>query len=308
VNAVPDSTFTLSSDGIDLVVDRTLPAGPPRAAVIIAHGLAEHALRYRRFAGELAERGYAVYAPDLRGHGRTAGDDKNLGWGGDDGWNGMVRDLQRLAQRVRAELPGIPLIVFGHSMGSVLAQRFAQLYGGELAGMILSGSFGSAPNIGAGIAAAQAVRVVRGDRAPSPLQRSMFAGFNKAFPQRTGFEWLSRDDDEVRKYADDPRCGFTFSNRMMLDMLRGYVETWKPENERLIPAALPVLLFSGALDPVGRNTASVAELAERYRRLGLGDVEVRFYPDARHEMLNETNRDEVVADIVAWLDARTAAR
>ncbi len=115
------------------------------------------------------------------------------------------------------------------------------------AGLILSGSFGSAPNIGAGIAAARAVRLLRGDRAPSPLQRAMFADFNKAVcAARPGFEWLSRDDDEVRKYADDPHCGFTFSNRSMLDMLCGYVETWKPENERRLPTALPVLLFSGA--------------------------------------------------------------
>jgi alpha-beta hydrolase superfamily lysophospholipase len=302
--APDDSTFTLSGDGIELVVDRRLPTGTPRAVLIIAHGMAEHALRYRRFAGELAERGYAVYAPDYRGHGRTAGGDENLGWAGDDGWNAIVRDLERLAERVRAEQPGVPLVLFGHSMGSVLAQRFAQLHGDELAGLILSGSFGSAPNIGAGIAAAQAVRLVRGDRAPSPLQRTMFADFNKPFPQRTGFEWLSRDDAEVRKYADDPRCGFTFSNRLMLDMLRGYVETWKRENERRIPATLPVLLFSGALDPVGRQTQSVSALAARYRALGLTDVEVVFYPDARHEMLNETNRDEVVHDVLTWLDAR----
>jgi alpha-beta hydrolase superfamily lysophospholipase len=308
-NGTPNEpTFTLSSDGFELVVDRRLPAGPPRAAVVIAHGMAEHALRYRRFAGELAERGYAVYAPDLRGHGRTAGDDAKLGWGGDDGWNGMLRDLQRVAERVRTDLPGVPLVLFGHSMGSALSQRFAQLHGAELAALILSGSFGSAPNIGAGIAASQAVRLIRGDRAPSPLQRTMFADFNKPFPQRTGFEWLSRDDAEVRAYAGDPRCGFTFSNRLMLDMLRGYVETWKPANERKIRAGLPVLLFSGQLDPVGRQTQSVAALAARYRALGLTDVETIFYPDARHEMLNETNRDEVVRDVAAWLDARLPAR
>ncbi len=304
--APDDSAFRLSSDGIDVVVDRRLPIGTPRAAIIVAHGMAEHALRYRRFAGALAERGYAVYAPDYRGHGRTAGGDENLGWGGNDGWNGILRDLQRLGDRVHAEQPGIPLVLFGHSMGSVLAQRFAQLHGDELAGLILSGSFGSAPNIGAGIAAAQAVRLVRGDRSPSPLQRTMFADFNKPFAQNTGFEWLSRDDSEVRKYVDDPRCGFTFSNRLMLDMLRGYVETWKRENERRIPTTLPVLLFSGELDPVGRRTQSVSALAARYRALGLTDVEVVFYPNARHEMLNETNRDEVVHDVLTWLDVRAA--
>jgi alpha-beta hydrolase superfamily lysophospholipase len=303
--AVPvESTFTQSNDGFDVVVDRYLPCGRVRGAIIIAHGMAEHAARYHRFAGELAERAYAVYAPDYRGHGRTAGPVENLGWAGTDGWNGTLRDLHLLADRVRQEQPGIPLVMFGHSMGSVIAQRFAQLHGDELTGLILSGTFGSAPNIGAGIAAAQAVRLLRGDRAPSPLQRTMFADFNKAFSAQPGFEWLSRDEAEVRKYVDDPRCGFTFSNRTLLETLRGYVETWKRENERRIPIELPVLLFSGAVDPVGRNTQAVSELTERYRALGLTDVHTMFYPDGRHEMLNETNRDEVVRDVLDWLDAR----
>jgi alpha-beta hydrolase superfamily lysophospholipase len=303
-----ESPFTQSNDGFDVVVDRYLPSGTARGAIIIAHGMAEHAARYHRFAAELAERGYAVYAPDYRGHGRTAGAVENLGWAGADGWNGTLRDLHLLADRVRQEQSGIPLVLFGHSMGSVIAQRFAQLHGDELAGLILSGTFGSAPNIGAGIAAAQAVRLLRGDRAPSSLQRTMFADFNKAFAPQLGFDWLSRDGAEVRKYVDDPRCGFTFSNRTMLEMLRGYVETWKRENERRIPIGLPVLLFSGALDPVGRNTQAVSELAERYRALGLTDVRTTFYPDGRHEMLNETNRDEVVRDVLDWLDARLPGR
>jgi alpha-beta hydrolase superfamily lysophospholipase len=204
---------------------------------------------------------------------------------------------------VRAQHPGRPLFVFGHSMGSMLAQRVAQLHGAELAGLILSGTTGSAPNLGAGIAAARAVALLRGDRAPSSLQRVMFADFNKPFAPQPGFEWLSRDADEVRKYVADPHCGFTFSNRLLLDMLRGYAETWKPQNERRLPAALPVLLFAGELDPVGRKTVAVTQLAERYRALGLRDVQTKFYPGARHETLNETNRDEVVRDVAAWLDA-----
>ena len=298
------SSFTLANEGVDVVVDRTLPQGAAKAVVLIAHGMAEHAARYRRFASELAARGYAVYAPDHRGHGRTSGGDDRLGWAGDDGWNGMLRDLAALAELVRERHPGAPVVLFGHSMGSVLAQRFAQLHGATLSGLILSGTFGSAPKIGAAIAAAQVLALARGGRAPSPLQRTMFADFNKAFSQKPGFEWLSRDAAEVQTYVDDPRCGFTFSNRLLLDMLRGYVQTWKPDNERAVPCDLPVLLFSGELDPVGRNTAAVNELAGRYRALRLTDVTVQFYPGGRHEMLNETNRDEVVNDVLAWLDAR----
>ena len=299
------TTFGFSNGGVEIAGERRLPAAAPKACVVIAHGMAEHAARYGRFAGELAASGYAAYAPDHRGHGRTAGGDENLGWAGRDGWNGMLRDLDRLTALVRERHPHTPVVLFGHSMGSVLAQRVAQLHGDRLAGLILSGTFGAAPNIGAGIAIASALRLVRGERAPSPLQRTMFAGFNKGFaPQTTGFEWLSRDAAAVRAYAGDARCGFTFSNALLVDMLRGYAETWKPSNERRIPVALPVLLFSGARDPVGRNTRAVTALAARYRALGLRDVQVTFYPDGRHEMLNETNRDDVVRDVIAWLDAR----
>ncbi len=297
------STFSFMNDGVEIAGERRLPDGPPKAAVVVAHGMAEHAARYGRFADELAAHGYAVYAHDQRGHGRTAGAE-NVGWAGADGWNAFLRDLERLTALVAARHPNAPLFLFGHSMGSVVAQRFVQLHGDRLAGLILSGTFGRAPNLGAGIAAARLLRVFRGDRAPSALQRVMFAGFNKPFaPQRTGFEWLSRDAAEVQKYADDPRCGFTFSNLLLFDMLRGYAATWLPDNERRIPTALPVLLFSGELDPVGANTRAVKALAERYRALGLRDVQVAFYPGARHEMLNETNRDEVVRDVLAWLDA-----
>src|ERR1700681_45334 len=299
----PDS-FRFADEGLEIGGERRLPDGAPRAAVIIVHGMAEHAARYVRFAEALAAAGYAVYAPDLRGHGRTAGDDARLGWAGADGWNAMLRDLGRLMDLLAKRHLGVPQMVFGHSMGSVLAQRLAQLHGARLAGMILSGTTGSARNLTTGILAARVLRAVRGDRAPSQLQRVMFAGFNTEFtPQPTGFEWLSRDAAEVQRYVDDPRCGFTFSNRLLLDMLCGYREVWKPQNESLIPAALPVLLFSGELDPVGAKTRAVTALAERYRALGLRDVQVTFYAGARHETLNETNRDEVVRDVLAWLDA-----
>ncbi len=304
----PDaSTFTFASDGIDLVVHRWLPDGAAKATVVVAHGMAEHAARYARFGRALAAHGYAVYAPDHRGHGRTGGDEQ-LGWAGADGWNAMVRDLERLAAHVRERHPGVPQFLFGHSMGSMLAQRFAQLHGAPLAGLILSGTTGSGPKIGTAVIAARLLTLARGGRVRSPLQRVMFADFNKPFASQPGFEWLSRDADAVRAYVDDPHCGFTFSNRLLLDMLRGYVETWKPVNERRLPHDLPVLMFAGEHDPVGRNTAGVTELAERYRALGLRDVRTIFYPGARHEMLNETNRDDVTRDVVDWLDAHLTSR
>jgi alpha-beta hydrolase superfamily lysophospholipase len=303
-----DTTLTFRNEaGTEVAVRRWLPAGEVRAIVVIVHGLAEHSARYGRFAEALAARGYAVYAPDLRGHGRTAGGAETLGWAGPDGWNGMLSDVAKVLDLARAEQPGRPVVLFGHSMGSFLAQRFAQLHGrDELAGLILSGTSGSAPGIDAGIIASRLLSIGPNARHHSPLAKAVFAGFNKPFaPGRTGFEWLSRDEAEVQRYVDDPWSGFAISNRFFTDMLVGEREAWTRQNELRLPRDLPVLLFAGDHDPVGRDGAGVTELTERYRRLGIRDVRETLYPEGRHEMLNETNRDQVTADVIAWIDERT---
>jgi alpha-beta hydrolase superfamily lysophospholipase len=293
----------MATDNVQVHVRRWLPAGTPKAAVLVAHGMAEHGGRYARFAEALTQHGYAVYAPDHRGHGETAGAEQ-LGRGGPDAWNGTLRDLARLADDIRREHPGIPLFFFGHSMGSILAQRFTQLHGDLLAGTILSGTFGVLDNADATIALAEQAAAAGGDDTPSALAGGMFASFNTRFaPERTGFEWLSRDEAEVQRYVDDPYSGFAFSNGLLRDHLRGWAETFAPENEKKLPASLPFLIFSGEEDPVGRDTLSVRALAERYRELGVHDLTLTFYPGGRHEMLNETNRDDVTRDIITWLDA-----
>jgi alpha-beta hydrolase superfamily lysophospholipase len=299
------SSLTLPVGGGMLFVYRWEPEAAPKAIVLIAHGMAEHAGRYERVAGALNAAGYAVYAPDHRGHGRTAQDDAALGWAGPDGWNGMVADLERVAETARAEHPGIPVFVFGHSMGSTLVQRFIQLRGNDVAGAVLSGTYASIAGLPLLALVAGLLARGGGARKPSPLLKKTFADFNKPFaPGATGFEWLSRDADEVRKYVDDPRCGFVVSNGFVADMARFYRELWRPASEAKIPRTLPVLIFSGEHDPVGASMAGPNALAERYRAHGMTDVTVRGYPEARHETLNETNRDEVTRDAIAWLDAR----
>lgn len=300
------SVFTITSPGgPPVTVRRWNPDGAVRGIVAIAHGAAEHGARYERFARALNARGYAVYASDHRGHGGTAGD--RPGSAGSDGWNGTIRDLEAVIERARGEHPGVPAFFFGHSMGSVLAQRFIQLHGTELAGAVLSGALSGLPGLEAIVGIASAAAEGEGADRPSDLFVQMFAGFNAPFEQRTGFEWLSRDAAEVQKYVDDPLCGFPFTNATLADFLRGWGEAWKPENDATVPRDLPVLIFSGALDPVGENTKAVQALADRYRALGLRDVEVAFYPEGRHEMLNELNRDEVERDVVAWFDKHVTA-
>lgn len=305
-----DTTMTSNlqlptAEGVNLFVRQWGPAGgKPKAAVLVVHGAAEHSGRYDRLARCLTDAGYAVYAPDHRGHGQTAGTLDKAGWAGPDGWNGMLHDLKALADHIQTEHPGAPLFFLGHSMGSMLGQRYSQLWGDSLKGVILSGTTGALPGVAEALPMVEAAAQGAGAAQPSVAFGQMFASFNTPFtPQKTGFEWLSRDEAEVQKYVDDPWSGFAFSNRLVADFFKGALETWQPENEARIPKRLPVLIFAGALDPVGGAGEGVRELARRYQALGLQDVQMKLYPEGRHEMLNETNRDEVQQDILRWLDA-----
>ncbi|HOE99607.1 MAG TPA: alpha/beta hydrolase [Rectinema sp.] len=296
-------TFTFTDpDGFEIFVYEWLPDGQkPKAVVQVAHGMAEHALRYERFAKYLNEAGFAVYADDHRGHWKTAKDRSKAGIGGIDSWNGMVNDENQLKEIIKKENPDLPLFFFGHSMGSFIAQRFIELWGSELKGAILSGTTGLAfiPKE-AGSALEQAAAGELRDKYPEGP--GLFESLNAAFePVKTPFDWLSRDEAEVQKYIDDPWCGFAFSNGMLLDMARGIWEFFDPKNQELIPKDLPILIIAGEKDPVGANDG-VKALVQRYKELGIEDVKMILYPGARHEVLNEINRDEVHQDVKDWLE------
>jgi len=269
------------------------------------HGAAEHALRYERLARILNQHGYIVYADDHRGHGTTAGTMDQAGICGPGGWNGMVADTKLLSDIIKEKHPDIPLFLFGHSMGSLMAQQYIQNWGEGLAGVILSGSTGVSIVDEPVIAMAEQAAKSEAVDQPSELFMGLFATMNQPFePVSTPFDWLSRDDAEVQKYVDDQWCGFPFSNGMAYEFLYGMANLFDPANEARIPKDLPVYIISGEMDPVGVNDG-VAALANRYKdELGIVDVSYHLYPGARHEILNETNRDEVHADIVAWLDKR----
>jgi len=303
-----ESTFTFTDpDGFEIFVYKWVPAPDitPKAVVQIAHGAAEHALRYKRVAQFLNTAGYIVYANDHRGHNKTAGTMEQASMVGPDGWNGIVKDVKQLTDIIKEENPALPVFLFGHSMGSLIAQQYIQEWGNEIKGVILSGTFGMLPELEATITLIE--KTVQGPEAdvPSAAFGAMFAAFNEPFaPVKTGFEWLSRDEAEVQKYVDDSWCGFPFTNKMTLGMLKGGREIWKAEKEARIPKELPMFVISGDKDPVGGNTESVKALMSRYEEHGIKNITYKFYADARHEILNETNRDEVHQDILNWLDGQ----
>ena len=298
-------TFTFTDvDGFRIFVYKWAPeAGKPKAAVQIVHGAAEHALRYERFAQFLNKAGYVVYGDDHRGHGKTAGDLSRAGIAGEDGWNGMVKDERQLSEIIKKENPGLPLFLFGHSMGSFIAQQYIECWGGELKGVVLSGSTGLTLIPSEALPFLEQAAAGEARDKVSDAAAGLFAALNAPFePAKTPFDWLSRDPVEVQKYVDDPWCGFPFTNGLTLDMGRGTVAMLDPQNQAQIPKNLPVLLMSGELDPVGANN-SVKALEKSYRDQGIKDVQVILYPEGRHESLNEINRDDVHQDVTGWIDA-----
>ena len=303
-----DTTFKFTDpQGFEIFVYRWAP--PPgvaaKAVVQIEHGAAEHALRYERVARYLNQNGYIVYADDHRGHWKTAETMDKAGICSPDGWNWMVKDTKQLTDIIKEKHPGLPVFLLGHSMGSLMAQQYIQNWGAELQGVILSGTTGISMVDASVVPMAEQAAQGEAVNQPSELFAGLFASVNEPFePVSTPFDWLSRDDQEVQKYIDDPWCGFLFTNGMTYEFVKGMVNLFNPENEARIPKALPVYVISGEMDPVGANDG-VKVLVQRYQDdLGLVDVSYKIYPGARHEILNETNRDEVHADILNWLEAR----
>lgn len=282
---------------------------PVRAALFIAHGMAEHGARYARLAERLTAAGYAVSAADHRGHGRTAEDLPARGiFAETNGWGAATQDLRDMVLRMRAAHPGVPLVLMGHSMGSLLCQQLL-VDGGEavamLAGAVLSGTSGKPPVIAAiGRYVARFERWRLGPHGRSSIIHALtFQDFNNKFkPTRTDFDWLSRDPEAVDRYAADPDCGFQCSVQLWIDVLDAIPQFTADAAQARIRSDLPLLLFAGDRDPVGEMGRSVRSLESDLRRAGVADVTCTLYPDARHETLNETNREEVVHDLLTWLD------
>ena len=263
------------------------------------------AIRYERFARALTSAGYIVYANDHRGHGKTAKKVENLGYCGDDGFNSMVKDMKQLNDIIRNENPDIPVFLFGHSMGSILSQSYISLFGDTINGVVLSGTSGKQGLlIEMGILMAKREIKKIGKKAQSSLLNKMsFGRYNNAFkPNRTEYDWLSRDTSEVDMYANDPFCGTVFTAGFYYDLFLGIKDTQKLESMKNIPGKLPVYFMSGELDPVGKNCRTVLKLIKDYKKLGIFDVTYKFYKGGRHEMLNEINKEEVTNDIISWLD------
>jgi alpha-beta hydrolase superfamily lysophospholipase len=313
------SSWLPCDDGTRLFLRRWPSRSPAKAALRVAHGMAEHSLRYEPLALRLAAEGFETWAADARGHGLTATSGVNdIGKGGllghcadRDGFSRVTADIDTLVDAMEKALPGLPLFILGHSWGSFISQAYIEARGDRLAGCLLSGTRGPGGlKIAAGVPLMALLALLHGPRRPSRLARSLADGaYNRHFrPNRGPYDWLSRDPAQAGAFAADPLCGFHCSSGFYRDLIQGLRDIHRREAMTRIPKSLPVYVLSGGADPVGNMGKSPAALVNAYRFLGIKDVEFVLYPEARHELLNETNREEVTSTILHWLNTHLSLR
>jgi alpha-beta hydrolase superfamily lysophospholipase len=288
-----------------------MPADAPRACVQIVHGMAEHGGRYARLAAALNREGYAVFAQDLPGHGRTARAKDELGHFADEhGWRFALQSIRAVQVEIRERHPGLPLVLFGHSMGALLSQDYIVHHGRDVDACVLSSTTGNmGPMRAVGLALMQAEKLWAGVRHRSALAEQLsFKKFNAQFkPTRTEFDWLSRDPQEVDAYVADPRCGFRASCGLWAELLAYGARLREPARLARIPKPLPVLIIAGTDDPACSGARGPSILERAYFRAGMQDVTLKLYDKGRHELLNDTCREQVTEDLIDWLASRIAA-
>ena len=296
-----------SSDGrTNIHAVEWTPEGAPVGVYQIAHGVSEYALRYAPFAEFLCSKGFAVAANDHIGHGLSVAEGAPPLWFGEkDGWTHVVDDMYKLRCMTREKYPSLPCFLMGHSMGSFLARTYLIRYPGTVdAAVVMGTGQQGALLLAGGKLAARAIGKKHGfDRFSPAVEKLAFGAYNKPFePTRTKFDWLSVNTENVDAYAADPLCGGDATVGLFFDMLGGIGFICKPSNVRKMDMDTPVLFISGAMDPVGGFGVGVSKAYQSFVDAGVKDVSLRLYPGLRHEILNETEREQVYADIWAWVE------
>ncbi len=302
---ISDFTFASSNGANDIHGRLWIPGGPIRGVVQLVHGVAEHIGRYHDFASYLADCGYVTAGDDHLGHGLSIRDETELGWfGEEDGWTHLVQDEKHLHDLLASRYPGVPAVLCGHSMGSFIARTYLGWYPADFDACVLSGT-GHQPGIvcRAGMALASREIKVNGSKSRSKaLQKLAFGGYLKRIKNPIGEnDWICRDEAVIRKYDADPLCGFTATAGLMRDMLHGlYIISRRSHLEKM-DKDKPILFLAGEDDPVGNYGKGVNKTASRFRQSGMKDVTVKLYPGARHEVLNELEKETTWADALAWM-------
>ena len=298
--------FLYGADQLELHVVRWDEVEMPKAVIQISHGMAEHILRYAEFAEYLNSRGYIVIGHDHRGHGTTVKTDDNIGYFSDsEGWLKLVSDIHVVTMHIKETYPELPIYIFGHSMGSFATRHYLGLFGTDIEGAIICGTGNNSLWMNkAALALAKYEVRKKGRKHKSTLMTKLsFGSFNKKFkPNKTECDWLCRDEVEVYKYIEDPYCGSTFTSSFYEDFLSGLIELSSPTVMNKIPKDKPYFFISGSADPLSKNGSVIHQLVNQYKALGIQKVDYKLYENARHELTNETNKQEVYQDVADWID------
>lgn len=304
----PISSYLTCADGHQMPIYEWLPATEPDCILHIAHGMAEYAERYAAIAPLLVQNNIALYAHDQRGHGKTAANLNNLGIVDHNWFYQQVEDINMAISYLRKKYPGKKIFLLGHSMGSFICQRYFQIYGKQIDGLILSASNGKQDALmPVGISIAWLQMKLFGPRYRSTLiDKLSFGKFNAAFkPNRTKNDWLSRDQKEVDKYVADPLCGFVCSALYFYYFFKGIRDAFNKDNIKNIPPDIPVYAFAGDKDPVGLSGKGLLTLISNWKAAGSKDISYHLYKDGRHEMMNEINREEVISNLISWIKSHS---
>lgn len=282
------------------------PDGEVRGVVQISHGMIEMIERYDGFARYLNDNGFAVIGNDHLGHGLTAGRDEDFGYFCRKNMSAtVVSDLHRVTRYAKKHYSEVPYFLLGHSMGSFMARRYIMTYGNELTGAVIIGTGSkSALTLAAGKALSALVRLTKGDRYHSRiLERCAFHNYlSRVKNPRTESDWITRDEQAVEQYRKNKYCNFKFTVNGYRTLFEVLTFIQKDRNIENIPRELPLLFLAGGMDPVGDYGKAVNEICREYKKKGINDVSMKLYPDDRHEVLNELDKEQVYRDILRWLE------
>lgn len=294
-----------SKTGItDIFVQSITPSdkNDVKGIISIVHGMAEHTDRYIETAQYLSEKGYAVFMHDHAGHGRSVASEDDLGFfGNDDGFEKITDDVKTVIDMAKKEFPDVPVIVWGHSMGSFVTRLFISKHPDAADAAVICGTSGANPAAGAGILVAKCIAKLLGTRHRSNLLDSMaFGTYNKKFTGDTGFEWLSVNEKNINDYVADKLCGYKFTAFGFKDLFSLLQSVSSKEWYSSVPDSLPIYLIAGDMDPVGNYGKGVKEVYEKLKKSGHTNVQIKLYEGYRHEIHNEDIRNQVLDDIVSF--------